>query len=92
MASLEKKAKSAAMKAKAGGAMGYETSARRYVNAGINNLGIKPREKEALRAKLIPIVSRQMGSDRSRAATRGAAMVKRAAANKTKAAQKKILG
>ena len=86
------KAETARKKSLPGGEMGFETAARRYVNAGINKLGIKPRQKDELRAKLIPIVARQMGAERGRSATRAAGVAKRETAKATKAAQKKILG
>jgi hypothetical protein len=73
----EKGSKTASMKALPGGAMGYETAARKYVNEGLGKLGLKPNEKTALREKLIPIVSRQMGSDRSRTASRAKGIVNR---------------
>lgn len=86
------KAKTAGMKALPGGAMGYETAARKYVNAGLGELGLKPVQKDALRSKLIPIVARQMGVERGRTATRAAGIVNRETAKSTKSAQKKILG
>ena len=73
----EKKSKTASMKALPGGAMGYERAAAIYVNSGLRNLGLKPSEKDALRKKLTPIVARQIGSDRSRAASRGKGIVNR---------------
>ncbi len=73
------------MKALKGGAMGYETAARKYVNEGLGKLGLKPNEQTALRKKLIPIIARQMGSDRSRTATRAKGIVNR----ETKARLKK---
>ena len=73
------------MKAFKGGAMGYETAARKYVNEGLGKLGLKPNEQTALRKKLIPIIARQMGSDRSRTATRAKGIVNR----ETKARLKK---
>jgi len=73
------------MRALKGGAMGYETAARKYVNQGLGKLGLKPSEESALRKKLIPIIARQMGSDRSRTATRAKGIVNR----ETKARLKK---
>ena len=67
------------MKALKGGAMGYETAARKYVNQGINKLGLKPNEKDALREKLIKQVSARMGAERGRTALRGQAAVTKAA-------------
>jgi hypothetical protein len=81
----EKKSQTASMKALKGGAMGYETAARKYVNEGLGKLGLKPNEQTALRKKLIPIIARQMGSDRSRTATRAKGIVNR----ETKARLKK---
>lgn len=75
----EKKAKTASMKAFKGGAMGYETAARKYVNQGINKLGLKPSEKDALREKLIKQVAARMGGERGRTALRGKAAVTKAA-------------
>jgi len=81
----EKESQSASMRALKGGAMGYETAARKYVNQGLGKLGLKPSEESALRKKLIPIIARQMGSDRSRTATRAKGIVNR----ETKARLKK---
>jgi len=81
----EKESQSASMRALKGGAMGYETAARKYVNQGLGKLGLKPSEESALRKKLIPIIARQMGSDRSRTATRARGIVNR----ETKARLKK---
>ena len=50
-----------------GGELGYETAARRYVNKGISELGLKPIEKDKLRNKLIPIVAKKMKVERGRA-------------------------
>jgi hypothetical protein len=75
----EKAAKTASMKSFPGGAMGYETAARKYVNQGLNNLGLKPREKDALREKLIKQVARQISTDRSRTKTRAKGIEKREA-------------
>ena len=75
----EKKAKTASMKALKGGAMGYETAARKYVNQGLNKLGLKPSEKDALREKLIKQVSARMGGERGRTALRGKAAVTKVA-------------
>ena len=77
--STEKKAKTASMKAFKGGAMGYETAARKYVNQGINKLGLKPSEKDALREKLIKQVAARMGGERGRTALRGKAAVTKVA-------------
>ena len=85
------KAQTARMKAFSGGEMGYETAARRYVNSGLDKLDLKPREKEALRAKLTSIVARQMGAERGRAAARGAGMASREAKAKVAKAKKSIL-
>lgn len=67
-------------------------AARKYVNEGINDLGIKPQDKAALRAKLVPIVARQIGAERGRSSVRAEAAVVKSAAKKVKSATKKIIG
>ena len=46
---------------------------------GLNKLGLKPSEKDALREKLIKQVSARMGGERGRTALRGKAAVSKAA-------------
>ncbi len=87
----EKESQSASMRALKGGAMGYETAARKYVNQGLGKLGLKPSEESALRKKLIPIIARQMGSDRSRTATRARGIVNRETKARIKNASQKLL-
>jgi hypothetical protein len=89
---VSRKAETARKKSLPGGAMGYETAARKYVNAGLGQLGLKPNQKDALRSKLIPIVARQMGAERGRTATRAAGIAKRETVKSTNSAAKKILG
>jgi hypothetical protein len=67
-------------------------SAKAYVKSGLNNLNLKPREKQDLFNKLVPIVERQIKSERGRTLTRGEGMANRAASEKIKSAKKKILG
>jgi hypothetical protein len=83
----EKKSKSASMKALPGGEMGYERAARIYVNQGINKLGLKPNEKDALREKLIKQVATRMASERGRTASRGRGIVAREAKARVKKAK-----
>ena len=88
--SIEYKAKIAKMKSLPGGDVGYNRAAAKYVNDGINKLGIKPQAKDALRARLIPIVARQMGAERGRAALRGEAKVTKTAKDNKKNTEKKF--
>jgi hypothetical protein len=45
-------------------------SAKAYVNQGLRELNLKPKEADALRAKLIPIVASRMTNDRMRTISR----------------------
>jgi hypothetical protein len=83
----EKKTRIASAKALPGGGYGYETAARRYVNQGINKLGLKPSEKDALREKLIKQVAARMGAERGRTALRGKGIVAREAKARIKKAK-----
>ena len=76
----------------AGGELGYETAARRYVNSGIKNLNLKPRQEVALRNKLIPLVANQMKSERGRTLSRAEGIQKRETKKKNSAAARKVMG
>jgi hypothetical protein len=45
-------------------------AATSYVNQGLRNLNLKPKEASALREKLIPIVTSRMTNDRMRTVSR----------------------
>jgi hypothetical protein len=68
------------------------SAAGMYIQAGMKKLNLKPSEERALFNKLAPIVTRQIGVERSRAVTRGESMVNKAEAKKVKSATKKIMG
>ena len=63
-------------------------AAIKYVNAGLNDLGLKPRERDALKEKLIPMMEKRIILDRSRTAARAKGIVNREA----KARVKKAMG
>jgi hypothetical protein len=63
-------------------------AAIKYVNAGLNDLGLKPRERDALKEKLIPMMEKRITLDRSRTASRAKGVVNREA----KARVKKAMG
>ena len=63
-------------------------AAIKYVNAGLNDLGLKPRERDALKEKLIPMMEKRITLDRSRTASRAQGIVNREA----KARVKKAMG
>lgn len=50
-------------------------AAIKYVNAGLKDLGLKPREKQAMKEKLIPIVANRIALDRGRTMSRAKAVV-----------------
>lgn len=52
-------------------------AAIKYVNAGLKDLGLKPREKSAMKAKLIPIVENRIALDRGRTVSRAKGIVSR---------------
>jgi hypothetical protein len=89
---INAKAKTAKMKAKPEGYMGTDRAAAKYVKAGLSKLNVSPAKKAEIYEKLVPIVSRQMGTERGRTATRAAGIAKREAKNAVSKANKKILG
>jgi hypothetical protein len=54
-----------------------QLAAIKYVNAGLKDLGLKPREKAAMKEKLIPIVAKRISLDRGRTASRAKNVVSR---------------
>jgi hypothetical protein len=52
-------------------------AAIKYVNAGLKDLGLKPREKDAMKKKLIPIVANRIALDRGRTISRAKGIVSR---------------
>ena len=63
-------------------------SAKAYVNQGLRELNLKPKEASALREKLIPIVTSRMTNDRMRTISR----VQNVVAREKKAKIKKATG
>jgi len=62
------------------------SAAIKYVNQGLKDLGLKPAEKDALKQKLIPIVTKRISSERSRTASRAQGIVNREARARVKKA------
>jgi putative protein kinase ArgK-like GTPase of G3E family len=63
-------------------------AAIKYVNNGMKGLGLKPREQEAMRKKLIPIVERQIKTDVSRTVSRAKGVVNRESSARIKKAKR----
>jgi hypothetical protein len=63
-----------------------QRAAIKYVNAGLNDLNLKPAEKAALKEKLISMVSTRIANDRGRTASRAANVVNREAKARVKKA------
>jgi hypothetical protein len=61
-------------------------AAIKYVNSGLNDLGLKPREKNSLKEKLIPMMEKRITLDRSRTAARAKGIVNREAKTRVKKA------
>jgi len=72
----EKVLKTQTMKANVGNA---QIAAIKYVNSGLNGLGLKPVEKMDLQKKLVPIVASRISNDRGRTASRAQNVVNREA-------------
>jgi hypothetical protein len=75
-----------------GGGRGYEKAARDYVNSGLKELNLKPRQKMELKLKLQPLVEKQMKTERTRTVTRAEGISNRETKKKMSNAQKKIMG
>jgi hypothetical protein len=65
-------------------------AAIKYVNAGLKDLGLKPREKDAMKKKLIPIVANRISLDRGRTVSRAKNVVSREAKARVTNAQNKF--
>jgi len=75
-----------------GGGRGYEKAARDYVNSGLKELNLKPRQKMELKLKLQPLVEKQMKTERTRTVTRAEGISNRETKKKMSKATKKIIG
>ena len=79
-------------KAQPYGDKGTKLAALKYVNQGLKNLNLKPREEIALREKLLPSVERTISQERNRTLMRGQSMERRAKQQRLAKAEKKIRG
>ena len=75
-----------------GGGRGYQKAARDYVNSGLKDLNLKPRQKMELKLKLQPLVEKQMKTERTRTVTRAEGITNKETKKKMSNAQKKIVG
>jgi hypothetical protein len=67
-----------------------QIAAIKYVNQGLNGLGLKPAEKVALHQKLVPIVTNRIKNDRGRTASRAQGVVNREAKARVAKASRSI--
>ena len=74
------------------GDKGYKLAAVKYVNQGIRELNLSPREQLKLKEKLTPIIERQIKNERNRSYMRAKGTVARENRERMASAKKKILG